>query len=187
MEYWFTADTHFNHRGILKSSDGWGWRDFPSVDAMNDHLVLCWNSRVKRNDFVYLLGDFGWNDCENLASQLNGQKFLIEGSHDAEGKRLRRYFVQVTPMKTVKVEGQVMVLTHCAMRVWERSHYGSWNLYGHSHGRLPQLANAMDVGVDTHNYYPYSFQEVKDNIENFKKTLDKPDGFVYNADERYSC
>jgi len=174
--YWFTADTHFNHQSILKSSYGWGWRDFPSVDAMNDHLILCWNSKVRNSDFVYHLGDFGWKDCENIASKLNGQKFLIEGSHDAEGRRLKRYFVQVTPMKTIKVEGQSIVLTHCAMRVWEKSHHGSWNLYGHSHGRLqPPNINAMDVGVDTNSYYPYSFQEVRDCIENFKKTLDKPE------------
>ena len=32
---------------------------------------------------------------------------------------------------------QDIVLCHYAMRVWQKSHYGAWMLYGHSHGTLP--------------------------------------------------
>lgn len=39
--------------------------------------------------------------------------------------------------------------------------YGS--LYGHSHGTLPddEAALSFDVGVDCHNFYPVSYEEVK--------------------------
>lgn len=55
----------------------------------------------------------------------------------------------------------VIVMCHYAMRVWDRSHYGAWHLYGHSHGRLPPSEElSMDVGVDTHDFRPYSLDEV---------------------------
>ena len=47
------------------------------------------------------------------------------------------------PLVTLKLpvpgldKPQLVVLCHYAMRVWDRSHYGSWHLYGHSHGNLP--------------------------------------------------
>lgn len=50
------------------------------------------------------------------------------------------------------------------MRVWNKSHYGAWMLYGHSHGSLIDDPNSLsfDVGVDCHNYKPFSFEEVKE-------------------------
>jgi hypothetical protein len=47
--------------------------------------------------------------------------------------------------------------TNITMRVWNRSHHGSWHLYGHSHGRLPEPPTllSMDVGVDTHDFRPW--------------------------------
>jgi len=53
-----------------------------------------------------------------------------------------------------------MVLCHYAMRSWPKSHYGAWHLYGHSHGKLPMLGRSMDIGVDTHDFYPYSLDEI---------------------------
>jgi len=57
----------------------------------------------------------------------------------------------------------IFILTHCAMRVWERSHYGSINLYGHSHGRLSEYNDKlqMDVGVDVWNYKVVPLELIK--------------------------
>jgi calcineurin-like phosphoesterase family protein len=48
------------------------------------------------------------------------------------------------------------------LRVWNRSHHGSWHLYGHSHGRLPEPPTllSMDVGVDTHDFRPWHYDEI---------------------------
>jgi calcineurin-like phosphoesterase family protein len=156
MEYWFTSDTHFNHAGIIKYCN----RPFDTVEDMNEAIISRWNECVKPGDFVYHLGDFGWNKCDEIVKRLAGQKFLIIGSHDAEGERLKKHFCQLTPMKQIKIGVQTIVMTHCAMRVWEKSHYGAWHLYGHSHGHLETWGKSFDVGVDTHNFYPYSFMEV---------------------------
>jgi calcineurin-like phosphoesterase family protein len=47
------------------------------------------------------------------------------------------------------------------MKVWAKSHYNSWQLFGHSHGKLEGVGKQMDIGVDTHNFYPYSLDEIR--------------------------
>jgi calcineurin-like phosphoesterase family protein len=156
MNNWFTADTHFQHANIIKHAS----RPFSDVDEMNETLIQRWNILVQPGDIVYHLGDFGWKNCDEIIRCLQGQKFLIKGSHDSEGERLKKWFCQITSMKEIKIGEQIVVLSHCAMRVWEKSHYGSWHLYGHSHGKLETWGKSFDVGVDTHNFYPYSWYEV---------------------------
>ncbi len=55
------------------------------------------------------------------------------------------------------------MLFHYAMRVWNASHHGSWHLYGHSHGTLPDDITSLsfDIGVDSQHYKPLSYDEVK--------------------------
>jgi calcineurin-like phosphoesterase family protein len=50
------------------------------------------------------------------------------------------------------------------MRTWPASHMGSWQLYGHSHGKLPPIGFQLDVGVDSWEFYPVSWEEVKEAI-----------------------
>jgi len=49
------------------------------------------------------------------------------------------------------------------MRVWRGEYRGTWHLYGHSHGNLPDEEDrlAFDIGVDCHQFYPLSYEEVK--------------------------
>ena len=53
------------------------------------------------------------------------------------------------------------MICHYAMRVWNGSHHGAWHLYGHSHWNLPDTPSlSMDVGVDTHDFRPWHFDEI---------------------------
>ena len=56
-------------------------------------------------------------------------------------------------------------MSHCCHKVWDRSHYDTWHLYGHSHGGLDEYAKnegkLIDVGVDSHNFEPWTFEEIK--------------------------
>jgi len=47
------------------------------------------------------------------------------------------------------------------MRVWNRSHFNSWQLYAHSHGGLRPIGKQYDIGVDGDNYYPVSFDKLR--------------------------
>jgi calcineurin-like phosphoesterase family protein len=69
------------------------------------------------------------------------------------------------------IEGQMVVACHYNLRVWPASHYNSWLVYGHSHGKLAPEGKQWDVGVDNNNFYPVSFDTLKVIMDN------SPDNF----------
>lgn len=175
-DIFFTADQHFNHKKILQICRPM----FQSIESMNEVIIQRWNEKVKREDTIYCLGDFAWkgedgtsSDVGAIIRRLNGQKFLITGSHDSEAERYKKYWCQITPEKHIKViitnppvqDIYFITLSHCAHRVWEKSHYGAWHLYAHSHGNLPPWGKSFDCGVDAHDFYPWSMKEVIDKME----------------------
>ncbi|MEO0095997.1 MAG: phosphoesterase [candidate division WOR-3 bacterium] len=179
---YFTADTHFYHTNIIKYCK----RPFKDVDEMNEKMIENWNRVVRPVDQVYIIGDFVFGhagrQCERIVEiikRLKGNIFLIKGSHDKLenfnpsilGKDAKRFHIFQDRIITILIENQEIVLCHYAMRVWPKSHYGSWHLYGHSHGQLEGWGKSFDVGVDCWNFRPISFLEVC----SIMKT--KPDNF----------
>jgi len=192
LRIFFTSDTHFYHKGILrhgrKKSNG---EDFKDVDEMNDTLIKNWNKYVRHDDCIYHLGDFAFCGTQKACSILEclpGRKFLIKGNHDYELSRkpeFQKYWEWIKDIYSLKVpietpnpvgtgktiSHQRIVLCHYAMRVWDQIHRGSWQLFGHSHGNLKSedFLPQMDVGVDANNnygngLYPISFEEVSKRL-----------------------
>ena len=169
---WFTADQHLSHESII----GYCNRPFKSIEDMNSTLIDNWNKVVQPSDAVYLLGDFAWRHHELHAAKLNGNIYLIRGNHDYRSDtfyRTKCKFRSVTKRSDVSIEGEHMVLDHYSLRVWNRSHYNAWNLYAHSHGKLPPIGKAYDVGVDNNNYTPVSFNRIKEIMDS------SPDNFNF--------
>jgi len=170
MTIWFTSDHHFGHSNIIKYCN----RPFNDVDDMNESMIKNWNQRIGPNEVVYYIGDFAIDKKpEKFLARLNGQKYLIQGNHDHK-PRIEHGWSGIFDYKEIRHEKQHIVLCHYAMRVWSRSHYGSWMLYGHSHGTLPDDINALsiDVGVDCHDYKPISFEEIKATMDRKKPAVD---------------
>lgn len=177
----FTSDLHFGHKNILKYQPDRPWA---SVDDMREGLITLWNSVVTPSDDVYIIGDFAFlphNKQVEILTRLNGNKYLIKGNHDdVDNALLKSQFVWIKDYYELRIptEGgntQKICMSHYAMRVWNSSHKGSWNLYGHSHGSLPPLGKQLDVGVDAtikyHEWFgnnagvipfsPVSFDQIK--------------------------
>ncbi|MCY1482384.1 hypothetical protein D3C87_71500 [compost metagenome] len=166
---WFTSDHHFGHKNVIEFSK----RPFQNVEEMNFEMIQRWNQKVKQDDIVYHIGDFGLTSrskLKEILSQLNGKIHLVTGNHETSARECAEYFESIQDYCELIIEdvdafkGQrLLVLFHYAMRVWNASHYGSWHLYGHTHGELPDdnTSLSFDVGVDCHNFYPISYQEVK--------------------------
>ena len=155
---YFTADSHFNHANIIHFCQ----RPFASVSEMNEALIAKWNARVGKGDLVYHLGDFAWGDWDPILDRLNGDIVLIRGGHDRKlEKKFAGRFLHIADLMDIVVEGYSIVLCHYCLRVWNKSHFDSWHLFGHSHGRLPALGKSLDVGVDGHDFAPWSWEEVK--------------------------
>lgn len=166
---WFTSDHHFGHKNIIKYTN----RPFNDVKEMDEELIKRWNERVQPDDEVYHLGDLGlgWpKELKKLLKRLNGKIYLILGNHDSAALKCADRFEWIKDYHELEVEDadapggkQLMVLFHYAMRVWHNSHRGAFHLYGHSHGSLEDLTDwrSFDVGVDSHNFYPINYEDVK--------------------------
>ena len=86
MSIFFTSDTHFGHKNIIKFCP-WSRGFLSSVDEMNERLIKDWNDAVSPNDDVYHLGDFafmGRSATKEMASALNGNIHFIIGNHDKQ-------------------------------------------------------------------------------------------------------
>lgn len=160
----FTSDTHFGHTNIIRYCN----RPFTSVEEMDDELVRRWNSVVARHDVVHHLGDFAFSRPErvrSLVTRLNGRIRLVVGNHDRRmgtGKIASLGFETVKDYDEVDIAGTKVVLCHYPFETWNKGHRGSWHLHGHCHGTLVTSRDIrrLDVGVDTHDYTPYSEDEV---------------------------
>ncbi|MDO8640831.1 MAG: hypothetical protein Q7R33_04755 [Nitrosarchaeum sp.] len=161
----FTADTHFNHQNIIQYCQ----RPFAAnATEMNETLISNWNAVVQRSDLVYHIGDFGFGDLSQILPRLNGQKILILGDHDKSAIKFSQYFAKITPLLKIEVDVNTVwrkiTLCHYSMRVWAKSHYNEWHLFGHSHGHLEPFGKSFDVGVDYNNFRPISLTQVVEKM-----------------------
>lgn len=166
---YFTSDHHFGHKNIIKFSE----RPFKDVNEMDEILIQKWNEKINAENEVYHLGDFGLSSSGKLRKildRLNGKIYLINGNHEKSAQACHTRFEWIKDYHELVVKDdefergeQLIVLFHYAMREWNASHWGAYHLYGHSHGTLSDDPNSLsfDIGVDCHNFYPLSYEEVK--------------------------
>ncbi len=184
---WFTSDTHFGHKNIIKFSN----RPFNDENHMNEELIREWNAVVDEEDDVYHMGDVSLCDDKktlSILNRLNGRIHLITGNHEKsvlKSEACRKKFVWIKSIHEFYIDinevdftvptrnkQQMIVLCHYGMRVWNKSHHGSWMLYGHSHDSMEheQWGRSMDVGVDSAYrilgvFRPFSFEEIQKIME----------------------
>jgi len=156
-DFWTTADTHFSHGNIIRYCN----RPFSCSEEMDEVLITNWNSRVQKNDVVFHLGDFAFNFIDKHVQRLNGKIILIFGNHDKLAKRNANLFHSTHDYLEVEYKNTKIVMCHYAFYIWNKSHFDSINLFGHSHGRVVKEGKQMDVGVDTNNYFPYHSSEIE--------------------------
>ena len=198
MQVWFTADLHLGHANIIKfcqrpfmtseeaqatrlDSRGKHKLSKETVKRHDEALVDAINTRVSKNDMLWILGDFckgTLTQAQYYRGQINCQNvYLVWGNHDH--RDIQSVFTSCREQGSIEVEGQNIWLSHYPMRSWLGSFHGSWHLYGHVHGNLvaeddlkPWML-VKDVGVDACNYAPISFTELYDymtpRIEKFKQ------------------
>lgn len=196
---WFTADTHFGHKRIpfyarrlfcldererqqlsslpIGSRSNWV-PSAASLARMDDHLIDRINANVGRDDVLWHLGDFCWGKGDSPFVTAKGYRerikcrnvFLIRGNHDSDS--VSNLFREFHDSFELNIGQRHIVMSHYAQCFWNRSHYGSWMLYGHAHGTAEAWLDehmpgrfSMDVGVDnvarlTGEYRPISYEEI---------------------------
>jgi calcineurin-like phosphoesterase family protein len=152
---YFSSDWHLSHANILKYDK----RPFKNIGEMNGVILGEFCKTVGKGDTFYFLGDFCFNkELTKLYLQTleatGADLFFIKGNHDhSDTIKLYEKFGTYLGEQYSKIiiNGTQVVLNHFAMRIWDRSHHGSYHLYGHCHDKLERdpWGRSMDVGIMT--------------------------------------
>ena len=190
----FTSDTHINHNNVIKLCN----RPFADIIEHDSEIIRRHNSVVKDADDIWDLGDVGYR-CSaqylvHCLKQMNGKRHVIMGNHD---KPLRQAYNQgllkdlidsgkleivggdtaindstLSISKMLNIEGQRVFVSHYAYKTWPGAFRGAIMLYGHSHGNLTESKyKSFDVGVDSHNFYPWSWIEIIDKLKQLTESF----------------
>ena len=172
-EVYFTSDLHFGHQKPFI----YEVRGFDTVEEMNEAIIERYNSRVKDNDTVYILGDCICGiDVETgtkLLNRLRGHKLLCIGNHDSDARL--KYWMQNEVFEAYefafrfKYKKWGFYCTHFPTIVGNYDSPKWLGLYAHTHQSAQwedefspnyQTANMYNVGVDAHDCYPVHIDEV---------------------------
>lgn len=184
---YFVSDLHISHKNILKHSPNrikaFNLNGEDDIKKHDEEIINMWLSMTKRNDHIYVLGDFIMTNKEETKKILNILKsngckiHLIQGNHDKSLKGLDNYFESVDLLKNVKFKKTMfnfieeeyfeVVMCHYPMKSWFNKPRGSMNLYGHIHDNAPYVDTETDdlclnVGLDClhMNYKLISLEEI---------------------------
>ena len=149
MRY-YISDLHFYHQNLLTRMDK---RGFQTVEEMHDHMISQWNSRVRKNDEVIILGDLCFTSdgekANEIISQLKGRKYLITGNHDyyLSSKTFDlSAFGWVEPYREMNDYGRKVILSHypiiCYNGQYRTDSEGNpkvYMLYGHVHNTYDEF------------------------------------------------
>lgn len=151
----YTSDLqlHISHTNICKFTNR---KLFTSQELHDQWLVDLHNKQVTSSDLVYILGDlsFGkYDHTKEILSSMKGQKIVIKGNHDNEqhlSKLVKEGVIQSWKLyDEIAIQGTKTCLFHFAIASWNKQHYGSYHLHGHSHGMFEGQGKCLDVGLDS--------------------------------------
>ena len=162
VDEWVTSDTHFLHDAILTFESS--TRQYRDREHMTEELIARWNSRVKPNDNVYHLGDFGFAGStvlEPIIERLNGNKHYVFGNHDHPMRKTRiaKHFVWMKDYAEIKIDGHKICLSHYPIFEWNSAQHGSLHFHGHLHSNRV-VGRSMDVGCESNNCYPHNIRDL---------------------------
>ena len=147
MRY-YIADLHFFHAAMNQRMDK---RGFANVEEMNEYMIAKWNSKVRKNDDVVIIGDLSWGNAEEtnaLLKRLYGRLYLIQGNHDrflANKDMDVSRFQWIKPYEELSDNKRKVVLCHYPImcyngqyRLDEEGIPKTYMLYGHVHDTQDQ-------------------------------------------------
>lgn len=162
-ERYLISDMHFGHGNIIKYEN----RPFADATEMDAVMIKNWNSIVRTDDLVYVLGDVSFYPKEKtheIMKQLNGHKLLILGNHDLGRsetfwKDVGFEFVSKYPVCL----DDFYWLSHEPMFLTASMPYV--NIHGHIHSKTMSTNTTpnqyVNVSVEHTNYTPLDFKTIK--------------------------
>lgn len=177
--FYFTSDLHFCHNKPFIYED----RGFKSIEEHDATIIENWNSIVKDEDTVFVLGDLMLNnDKEGIKkiNQLNGTISIILGNHDTSDRiniykdgLMKLYSIKYADK--IKYKGYDFFLCHYPLETENFDDRGMKHtlidLHGHTHSKAiftNEYPYKYNVALDAHNMYPVRIDNI---IEDIKKEI----------------
>lgn len=180
IRYFFTADTHFGHENIIRYCQ----RPFKSVTHMDRELLRRWNERVKKEDVVFIVGDFcfknskGGKRGEGLLfpaiywkSKLNGSIIPIKGNHDRNNSNKT-----IIERLVISYGRKRVNLVHNPDHI-DINYEINFTAHVHNHWKIKRVkrgqafTDCINVGVDVWNFYPVTFEEIMSRYAKWKRNI----------------
>lgn len=171
--WWFTSDTHYFHKNIIRYCS----RPFSDVNAMNEAMIANWNLHVAEDDDVFFLGDFSFGhaeDTKEVFNRLVGRKHMIVGNHDKHHSKSwwkSLGFKVVEDYMNITIGRYKITLSHYPYNDPTNHRYGALDankeplLCGHVHEHWKVKGNMINVGVDQWNFTPVNEKTIQHLLE----------------------
>jgi calcineurin-like phosphoesterase family protein len=177
---------HDNTWAIFKGPDGQSpLRPFKSREEMHTTIILCHNSVVGVNDYVYFLGDLTFKygpEFDAVMHQLNGSKRYVPGNH-CDLKQMAKHMHHFKKAKGVWYAGEgdddgcfPFTMSHVPL-LKSQIRWGEHNAHGHTHAYHmmmphPYLKDKEVIDPAYHNvcvepraYVPVNFDTIHEEIK----------------------
>lgn len=175
MNY-YISDLHLNHKNVTKEGKDFDGRPFNTLQSMHEYIERKWNSKIKNDDTVYILGDMVWilnEETLSMVARLKGHKVLIQGNHDKgalKDHRFKTLFDEVVGYKEIvdNIKGKQyhLVLSHYPIMMWNSQHKKNCvHLYGHVH-------NSSEW-----DFYKKYLKELVEDTKNKNDKMDRDEDF----------
>jgi len=136
MKTYFIADLHLGHANCLRFDH----RPWDTVEEMDMEIIRRWNRKVRKEDHVYVLGDFAYKNKTAISEymgQMNGFIHLIRGNHDKRSEAYEGCFREVEDYKEMVVMADgvkcQLVLSHYFIPFYNGHRHMAFMLHGHTH------------------------------------------------------
>lgn len=161
MSLWVISDTRFCEERIVRLRN----RPFEDVEEMNEVLIYRWNSKVKKEDKVFHLGNFGYEKIQELRKilqKLNGKITLIQGEEDRSfNKLLELDFVCLCHGIHLDYKDYHFYLTsNPSQEILYHGCSNFINLYGNVYPIGKIIGTKINMSCDYWDFSPVSFDDI---------------------------
>lgn len=165
------SDLHLGHSNVIKFER----TEFNSIEEHDAYIVKKWNSVVKENDTVYVLGDVAWHPTNNFLKEklslMKGHKILIRGNHDHNTKTFYKIsgFDEVHDGPFYIFKGKIILSHEPVKEAFDNPFV--FNVHGHLHKQILSLPNFICVSAKTIKYTPLNLSKIEEEVK--EKVLPK--------------
>ena len=156
-EVFFAGDLHFGHKNIHKLRKN---MFCSNEEEHREKIIDNINSEVGKRDVLWLMGDICFKEALlPQLGRLKGQKFLILGNHDIDGRLFAPYVQKIVGLTSYKG----FWLSHCPIH--EEELRGKPNIHGHVHFATLKDRRYFNTSLENNYYFPINFDTIKEEVE----------------------